>query len=112
MYIKPMASYKLNNVPRDDSQSQARDKSSKKICCNCKKSQCLKLYCECFAKQLFCAGCNCVNCLNIEENRLERDKAMQSTLDRNPGAFDAKIVKDDANANLSVNANANSKVVF
>ncbi len=61
------------------------------ICCNCKKSQCLKLYCECFANKTFCHGCNCVNCLNTEENATERDKAMKATLERNPTAFDPKI---------------------
>ena len=32
--------------------------------CNCKKSKCLKLYCECFASELFCDGCNCTECRN------------------------------------------------
>ena len=38
---------------------------NKKMCCNCKKSHCLKLYCECFATKSYCQGCNCVSCLNI-----------------------------------------------
>ncbi|KAJ1445515.1 hypothetical protein M885DRAFT_453542, partial [Pelagophyceae sp. CCMP2097] len=33
--------------------------------CNCKKSRCLKLYCECFASGVFCGACNCVNCENV-----------------------------------------------
>lgn len=32
--------------------------------CNCKKSKCLKLYCECFSAELFCDGCNCTDCRN------------------------------------------------
>jgi hypothetical protein len=33
--------------------------------CNCKKSKCLKLYCECFSNQLFCGKeCECLNCAN------------------------------------------------
>jgi hypothetical protein len=32
--------------------------------CNCKKSRCLKLYCECFAGELYCDGCNCNDCHN------------------------------------------------
>jgi len=36
--------------------------------CNCKRSKCLKLYCECFAAELFCDGCNCVNCNNTENH--------------------------------------------
>ena len=32
--------------------------------CNCKKSRCLKLYCECFSADIYCNGCNCTSCLN------------------------------------------------
>lgn len=33
--------------------------------CNCKKSQCLKKYCECFAAQVGCTAlCNCRDCSN------------------------------------------------
>jgi hypothetical protein len=67
----------------------------KQICCNCKKSHCLKLYCECFLKKVFCKGCNCANCLNTEENKAQRDLAVQTTLDRNPIAFDPKFSIDN-----------------
>ncbi len=33
--------------------------------CNCKKSKCLKLYCECFANNYYCEGCNCLACHNL-----------------------------------------------
>jgi hypothetical protein len=36
--------------------------------CNCTKSQCLKLYCDCFANGEFCYMCNCMNCFNNLEN--------------------------------------------
>jgi hypothetical protein len=32
--------------------------------CSCKKSKCLKLYCECFMAQVYCDGCQCTDCLN------------------------------------------------
>lgn len=35
--------------------------------CNCKRSKCLKLYCECFAAGVYCKGCNCGECLNVTE---------------------------------------------
>eukprot|EP00216_Chloropicon_sp_CCMP2111_P005863 CAMPEP_0198240510 /NCGR_PEP_ID=MMETSP1446-20131203/5602_1 /TAXON_ID=1461542 ORGANISM="Unidentified sp, Strain CCMP2111" /NCGR_SAMPLE_ID=MMETSP1446 /ASSEMBLY_ACC=CAM_ASM_001112 /LENGTH=352 /DNA_ID=CAMNT_0043923243 /DNA_START=102 /DNA_END=1157 /DNA_ORIENTATION=- len=38
--------------------------------CNCKKSKCLKLYCECFAAGRFCSkDCLCQNCGNLESNK-------------------------------------------
>ncbi|CAL8466577.1 g6113 [Coccomyxa elongata] len=36
--------------------------------CNCKKSCCLKFYCECFASGRYCDGCKCVNCCNNTES--------------------------------------------
>ncbi|TRY87990.1 hypothetical protein DNTS_007018 [Danionella cerebrum] len=59
--------------------------------CNCTKSQCLKLYCECFAYGEFCNNCKCVNCFNNTEHDLERSQAVKACLVRNPGAFRPKI---------------------
>jgi len=62
--------------------------------CNCTKSQCLKLYCDCFAMGSFCSSnCNCVNCFNTLEHEDERNKAIKMVLDRNPAAFQSKIGK-------------------
>lgn len=72
---------------------------NKNICCNCKKSHCLKLYCECFANKRYCQGCNCANCFNIKENDDLRTRAMQTTLDRNPIAFDPKITTASPSVN-------------
>ena len=33
--------------------------------CSCKKSRCLKKYCECFASNRYCDGCFCTNCQNL-----------------------------------------------
>ncbi|XP_013148346.1 PREDICTED: uncharacterized protein LOC106110933 isoform X2 [Papilio polytes] len=61
--------------------------------CNCTKSQCLKLYCECFANGEFCNRCNCNNCHNNLDNEERRQKAIRGCLDRNPNAFRPKIGK-------------------
>ena len=68
--------------------------------CNCTKSMCLKLYCECFANGHFCDGCNCINCHNNLDYDSDRSKAIRSCLDRNPYAFRPKIGRgrDDARA--------------
>ncbi|KAI4500354.1 hypothetical protein M0802_004771 [Mischocyttarus mexicanus] len=61
--------------------------------CNCTKSQCLKLYCDCFANGEFCHLCNCNNCSNNLGNEVERQRAIKSCLERNPNAFRPKIGK-------------------
>lgn len=54
--------------------------------CKCKKTKCLKLYCECFAAKSFCKDtCSCTECLNREEknNNKERNIAIHSFLVKN-----------------------------
>ncbi|XP_076348847.1 protein lin-54 homolog isoform X2 [Tachypleus tridentatus] len=61
--------------------------------CNCSKSQCLKLYCDCFANGEFCSTCNCTSCFNNLEHEEERQNAIKNCLERNPYAFHPKIGK-------------------
>jgi len=67
--------------------------------CNCRKSKCLKLYCECFAAGYLCADiCKCQECHNNPEHREERDRACEETVRKNARAFEPKIAKDQAQA--------------
>ena len=59
--------------------------------CNCKKSKCLKLYCECFAAELYCDGCNCINCNNTKDHESVRSKAIKDTKTKNQHAFDTNV---------------------
>ncbi|GMH29248.1 hypothetical protein Nepgr_031091 [Nepenthes gracilis] len=62
--------------------------------CNCKKSKCLKLYCECFAAGVYCVEqCSCQDCLNKpihEDTVLTTRKQIES---RNPLAFAPKVIR-------------------
>jgi len=78
----------FSSMMRDEKKTE---EIGKKICCNCKKSRCLKLYCECFAAQKFCQDCNCLNCANLENNCEERKKVIGTLLVRNPHAFKPKL---------------------
>uniref|UniRef100_S4RAD8 CRC domain-containing protein n=1 Tax=Petromyzon marinus TaxID=7757 RepID=S4RAD8_PETMA len=77
----------VNGITTTDSASRPRKP------CNCTKSQCLKLYCECFANGEFCYNCNCRNCSNNLVHESDRQRAIKSCLDRNPEAFRPKIGK-------------------
>ena len=37
--------------------------------CNCERSQCLKMYCQCFAVGRYCNSCNCKSCNNLPGNK-------------------------------------------
>ncbi|OVA05412.1 CRC domain [Macleaya cordata] len=62
--------------------------------CNCKKSKCLKLYCECFAAGIYCVEpCSCRECFNKpvhEDTVLATRKQIES---RNPLAFAPKVIR-------------------
>lgn len=62
-----------------------------KKCCNCQKSRCLKLYCECFAAGGYCEGCNCVDCHNIATHENERQLAMKRIQTHNPIALKKRL---------------------
>ena len=66
------------------------------IMCTCKKSKCLKLYCQCFSASQMCHGqCRCNTCLNTPDNEKARTLAIQTILSRNPHAFDNKFGVDE-----------------
>ncbi|RDY11284.1 CRC domain-containing protein TSO1, partial [Mucuna pruriens] len=62
--------------------------------CNCKKSKCLKLYCDCFTAGAFCTDpCACQGCLNRPEYAETVTDTRNLIQSRNPIAFAPKIVK-------------------
>lgn len=59
--------------------------------CMCKKSKCLKLYCECFSKERYCFGCYCGGCSNTPRNDAERERMISIIKTRNPTAFTPRV---------------------
>jgi hypothetical protein len=63
--------------------------------CTCKKSKCLKLYCDCFANGDFCIDCNCKDCFNTISKESERSRVINEIRLKNPEAFEPKIEKNE-----------------
>ena len=61
--------------------------------CHCKKSKCLKLYCDCFSSERYCLDCKCNNCQNSPDFEAIRSKAMADVRAKNPHAFKPRISK-------------------
>lgn len=73
-----------------------RDQIPKIKQCNCRRSHCLKLYCECFASGIFCQNeCRCSECHNIDESN-SRYEAIRTTLNRNVNAFRPKVTVESS----------------
>jgi len=89
--IKPTIDSKQpSQAIQNDLKETAPHASTKK--CRCKKTKCLKLYCDCFAAKERCGPeCGCVGCENTADNSDRVEEAVKTTLDRNPKAFNPKI---------------------
>ena len=71
--------------------------------CSCKKSRCLKLYCDCFKACGYCGdGCSCVGCCNREDNMATVVSARKAILARNPHAFTEKISESTTSEGATV----------
>ena len=74
--------------------------------CKCRKSKCLKLYCECFAAHVYCTPsvCGCVECVNLSAHESVRVAAIETALVRNVDAFVYKVTKATKRSNMTVSA--------
>ncbi|XP_022539665.2 spexin prohormone 2 [Astyanax mexicanus] len=89
-YISPSSCTELPKPGGVESSETQSVRERLKKPCNCTRSQCLKLYCDCFASGEVCSNCNCTNCCNNMEHKSERYRAMKICLKRNPKAFHPK----------------------
>jgi hypothetical protein len=75
--------------------------AAQSVVCQCKKSRCIKLYCDCFKDKLECGtACGCVDCLNTKEHQDLRLQAIHAVESRRPDAFGSRI--DEKNSSHRV----------
>eukprot|EP00980_Cylindrotheca_fusiformis_P001958 scaffold443_cov125-Cylindrotheca_fusiformis.AAC.7 len=97
--LSTMDPYALELDGREGATSPSQIESSHReevttMGCTCKKTKCLKLYCQCFAVKIYCGGnCRCMVCKNVQKFDKERKEAIRNILARNPTAFDTKFKK-------------------
>ena len=72
--------------------------NSSAVFCNCKKSRCLKLYCDCFRIIKYCDGCNCNDCANTSGYDHVRVHAMNTILERNSEAFKPRVSENPSSS--------------
>lgn len=95
-------------TPQEYQKKTQEELDKKKFSCNCKRSKCLKLYCECFANGEFCINCNCQDCSNIIGNEEEKEDAFKIIKDKNPVAMKLNNIKEvikEENAEAKIGCN-------
>jgi hypothetical protein len=85
------------------SHCETKETLETKIKCKCKKSQCLKLYCECFQKLGYCEDCDCVNCSNVPGNE-KREEAIEQMKLKN-STFKQKQAMQENSKQVSIGCN-------
>ncbi|KAL4436224.1 hypothetical protein ABPG74_015815 [Tetrahymena malaccensis] len=88
---------KLENL---DSRNEGETFRVSKTPCKCRKSLCLKLYCECFARGEICGpACVCLECRNSKNHLEQRNEAIKLIEAKNPSAFIFSSIQAATNIN-------------
>lgn len=72
--------------------------------CNCRNSQCLKMYCDCLKRGEYCVGCNCVGCENHPDSD-ERKKKVGGLFEKSKKAAGGLVVTSAEELKLKVMKN-------
>ena len=83
-----------NNLKKFSPNKYKEERSKKKFICRCKKSNCMKLYCDCFANGEKCIGCNCINCSNVIGNDINIKKVYDEVVGKNPISMKLNLQKE------------------
>ena len=96
--VLPKSSSTISEASEEESEHIV--KSSTK--CNCKNSQCLKLYCPCFAANSLCSeGCNCIQCENTHDSEI-RKRSRKRVREKTPSAFHSRIIITASDTSIDI----------
>jgi hypothetical protein len=105
--MSKMSIESTKDVPESDELEEGR------VTCHCKKSKCLKLYCECFRQGLLCEkSCGCIDCHNKPGNTQLVEYIKSKRLSKNPHTFESKfqtVEKGDGTTTLVHKRGCNCK---
>ncbi|EAR84892.3 tesmin TSO1-like CXC domain protein (macronuclear) [Tetrahymena thermophila SB210] len=97
MQKKQQPNNKLQSI---DSSKEGEILRVSKTPCKCRKSLCLKLYCECFARGEICGhACVCLECKNSKNHLELRNEAIKVIEAKNPSAFLFSNIQATTNLN-------------
>jgi hypothetical protein len=85
--LSPLSGLGSPPVPMDLEDNPQPVPMTASVKCRCKRSQCLKLYCDCFVAMGYCRDCGCIDCLNTPGTESQRREAIQQLLSRDSQAF-------------------------
>lgn len=90
---------KSNEInPKKKTKKNEKKRRKKYVTCNCKNSECLKLYCDCFSKNGYCShNCKCKNCKNQVEFLDRRKQCIEEIKKRKPDVFQNSTQFDNTN---------------
>eukprot|EP00940_MAST-03C_sp_MAST-3C-sp2_P001872 g1872.t1 len=89
--IKFLSQQDRRGIKRSKTAGEPHTPRASRPMCRCKKSGCLKLYCECFSHNLMCdIACVCKDCGNNMNSLERRQQVVRRILRRNPKAFRPK----------------------
>ena len=95
-------SEKQNQQSTSEVQNDDNIPDNLEVTCQCKRSECIKRYCECFSLNGFCnKNCKCINCKNVRNNSERRD-AIESVKKRGRIRFQ-KVIVTTSPSSMKVN---------
>ena len=105
-----------NNIINNNNIKNELPEQNNKIHCTCKKTKCIKKYCECFSSGILCFNCKCENCENktfiMDNNNRKNSNNIKSTNKKEEEIKEKKESKQINETNLDLSDNDTKKLII